>query len=351
MLHDAAVPSGRVSSIDSSSSNSIRSGARITAPAPVKRQTLMSFFVNPAARSGMVVARDKPVVATQAADVGNRWWDEDEEEQIDDEAEKRERTKRANESAQAWAKFFLRITPPAPVASSFATTLHEDLAQMQRTSEKPDTLRSEKRGRNWLKDGAKHGDFSRGEGLEALKQAQSIAKEEQAKNLTIGAISEKKAKSLAIAAANRATGVPRKTIKRHLAADLTCGVAKKGPKPILDRNEHGICSGNRAESRSGWGRECVDQAHFGQPSDPSRPARAGQVLAASGSGIRAQYEAAGLHPAAKGPPRLTNGLGQLAGKKRQAQAILRVPWGTLGYSAGTLRVLCGYSGGTLGPVR
>ena len=241
MLHDAAVPSGRVSSIDSSSSNSIRSGARITAPAPVKRQTLMSFFVNPAARSGMVVARDKPVVATQAADVGNRWWDEDEEEQIDDEAEKRERTKRANESAQAWAKFFLRITPPAPVASSFATTLHEDLAQMQRTSEKPDTLRSEKRARDWLKDGAKHGDFSRGEGLEALKQAQSIAKEEQAKNLTIAATSEKKAKSLAIAAANRATGVPRKTIKRHLAADLTCGVAKKGPKPILDRNEHGIC--------------------------------------------------------------------------------------------------------------
>ena len=50
---------------------------------------------------------------------------------------------------------------------------------MQRTSEKPDTLRSEKRARDWLKDGAKHGDFSRGEGLEALKQAQSIAKEEQ----------------------------------------------------------------------------------------------------------------------------------------------------------------------------
>ena len=60
---------------------------------------------------------------------------------------------------------------------------------------------------------------------EALKQAQSIAKEEQAKNLTIAATSEKKAKSLAIAAASRATGVPRKTIKRHLAADLTGGVA------------------------------------------------------------------------------------------------------------------------------
>ena len=102
---------------------------------------------------------------------------------------------------------------------------------MQRTSEKPDTLRSEKRARDWLKDGAKHGDFSRGEGLEALKQAQSIAKEEQAKNLTIGAISEKKAKSLAIAAANRATGVPRKTINRHLAADLTGGVRKRARSP------------------------------------------------------------------------------------------------------------------------
>jgi len=243
MLHDAAVPSGRVSSIDSSGSNSIRSGARISAPVK-QQQTLTSFFVNPAARSGMVVARDKPVVSTQA-DVGNRWWDEDEVEQIDDEAEKRERTKRANESAQAWAEFFLRITPPAPVATSCPTTLYEDLAQMQHTPEKPDTLRSEKRARHWLKDGAKHGDFSPGEGLEALKQAQSIAKEEQAKNLTIAAIGEKKAKSLAIAAASLAAGVPRKTIKRHLVADLTGGVAKQGPKPILDRNEHGICNKDR----------------------------------------------------------------------------------------------------------
>jgi hypothetical protein len=70
--------------------------------------------------------------------------------------------KRANESAQAWAKFFLRVTPPAPAASSSHTTLQEDLAQMQRTSEKPDTLRSEKRERNWLKKGKKHGDFSSG---------------------------------------------------------------------------------------------------------------------------------------------------------------------------------------------
>ena len=61
--------------------------------------------------------------------------------QIDDEAENIERMKRANESAQAWAKFFLRATPPAPAASSTHTTLLEDLAQMQRTSEKPDTLR------------------------------------------------------------------------------------------------------------------------------------------------------------------------------------------------------------------
>jgi hypothetical protein len=76
-------------------------------------------------------------------DVGNRWWDEDEEVQIDDEAEKIVRMKRANESAQPWAKFFLRVTPPAPAASSSPTTLLEDLAQMQRTSEKPDTLRFE----------------------------------------------------------------------------------------------------------------------------------------------------------------------------------------------------------------
>jgi protein required for attachment to host cells len=176
-------------------------------------------------------------------DVGNRWWDsdEDEEVQIDDEAEKIERMKRANESAQAWAKFFLRVTPPAPTASSSSTTLQEDLAQMQRTSEKPDTLRSEKRERDWLKKGKKHGDFSSGEGLDALKQAQQIAKEEQAKNLRTAAVSEKKAKSLAIAAASVTTGVPRKTIKKHFDADLTHGVAKKGPKPILDRNEYGIC--------------------------------------------------------------------------------------------------------------
>ena len=35
-------------------------------------------------------------------------------------------------------------------------------------------------------------------------------------------------------------------------------------------------SGNRAESRSGWGRESADQAYFGQG---SRPARTGHVLA------------------------------------------------------------------------
>ena len=77
---------------------------------------------------------------------------------------------------------------------------------MQRTSEKPDTLRSEKRERDWLKKGKKHGDFSSGEGLDALKQAQQIAKEEQAKNLRTAAVSEKKAKSLAIAAASVTTG-------------------------------------------------------------------------------------------------------------------------------------------------
>ena len=110
---------------------------------------------------------------------------------------------------------------------------------MQRTSEKPDTLRSEKRERDWLAKGKKHGDFSSGDGLEALKQAVSIAKVEQAKNLRTAAVSEKKAKSLAIAEASVATGVPRKTIKRYLDVDLTHGVAKKGPKPILDRNEYG----------------------------------------------------------------------------------------------------------------
>jgi hypothetical protein len=160
--------SGRVSPIDSSGSRSIRTGASIPGPVapPVKQKTLDSFFAN-SART--VVARGKlvvSVVTSQAMDVGNRWWDsdEDEEVQIDDEAEKIERMKRANESAQAWAKFFLRVTPPAPAASSSSTTLLEDLAQMQRTSEKPDTLRSEKRERDWLRvaAGKKHGDFSSG---------------------------------------------------------------------------------------------------------------------------------------------------------------------------------------------
>jgi hypothetical protein len=67
---------------------------------PVKQKTLDSFFAN-SART--VVARDKPVasvVASQAMDVGNRWWDsdEDEEVQIDDEAEKKERICRTNSS-------------------------------------------------------------------------------------------------------------------------------------------------------------------------------------------------------------------------------------------------------------
>ena len=206
ILHAAAGPSGRVSPIDSSGSRSIRTGASIPVAPPVKQTNLMSFFAANSART--VVARDKPVVvASQAMGVGNRWWDDDEEVQIDEEAEKKERMKRAYESAQEWAKFFLRVTPPAPAASSSSTTLLEDLAQMQRTSEKPDTLRSEKRERDWLAKGKKHGDFSSGDGLEALKQAVSIAKVEQAKNLRTAAISEKKAKSLAIAKRHAARGV------------------------------------------------------------------------------------------------------------------------------------------------
>ena len=114
ILHAAAGPSGRVSPIDSSGSRSIRTGASIPVAPPVKQKTLESFFAANSART--VVAADKPVVsvvASQVMDVGNRWWDsdEDEEVQIDDEAENIERMKRANESAQAWAKFFLRVTP------------------------------------------------------------------------------------------------------------------------------------------------------------------------------------------------------------------------------------------------
>jgi hypothetical protein len=92
MLHAAAGPSGRVPPIDSSGSRSIRTGASIPVAPPVKQKTLTSFFAANSART----------VATQATDVGNRWWDEDKEVQIDDEAEKKERTKSANESAQAW---------------------------------------------------------------------------------------------------------------------------------------------------------------------------------------------------------------------------------------------------------
>ena len=90
ILHAAAGPSGRVSPIDSSGSRSIRTGASIPVAPPVKQKTLTSFFAANSART--VVAPYKPVVpvvASQAMDVGNRWWDEDEEVQIDDEAEKR----------------------------------------------------------------------------------------------------------------------------------------------------------------------------------------------------------------------------------------------------------------------
>ena len=127
ILHAAAGPSGRVSPIDSSGSRSIRTGASIPVAPPVKQTNLMSFFAANSART--VVARDKPVVvASQAMDVGNRWWDDDEEVQIDEEAEKKERNKRAYESAQEWAKFFLRVTPPAPAASSSSTTLRAWIA-------------------------------------------------------------------------------------------------------------------------------------------------------------------------------------------------------------------------------
>ena len=115
ILHAAAGPSGRVSPIDSSGSRSIRTGASIPVAPPVKQTNLMSFFAANSART--VVARDKPVVpvvASQAMDVGNRWWDDDEEVQIDEEAEKIERMKRANESAQAWAKFFLASYTTSP---------------------------------------------------------------------------------------------------------------------------------------------------------------------------------------------------------------------------------------------
>ena len=82
ILHAAAGPSGRVSPIDSSGSRSIRTGASIPVAPPGKQKTLDSFFAN-SART--VVARDKPVVsvvASQAMDVGNRWWDSDEDEEV-----------------------------------------------------------------------------------------------------------------------------------------------------------------------------------------------------------------------------------------------------------------------------
>ena len=99
ILHAAAGPSGRVSPIDSSGSRSIRTGASIPVAPPVKQTNMKSFFAANSART--VVARDEPVVvASQAMDVGNRWWDDDEEKPDTLRSEKRERDWLAKEERE-----------------------------------------------------------------------------------------------------------------------------------------------------------------------------------------------------------------------------------------------------------